>query len=119
MSVLAEIEEKLAPLLNTDCASNFKLGDILIYAGNIDIDSGGINMPDLSKGMKGLHEILILQILLKFEGYYKGEVDSSFGKLTEEAVLDYQIDNKIVDKIKYPGTVGITTWNMILKGVLL
>lgn len=74
---------------------------------------GGLDfMRDLVKGMKGYGEIGTLQRCLKDLGYYKGEIDHSFGGKTEAAVAAFQAAKGI--KVNYPGTVGPKTWKVLL-----
>lgn len=74
---------------------------------------GGLDfMRDLARGMKGHGEIGTLQRCLKDLGYYKGDIDHSFGPKTEAAVEEFQQAKGI--KVNYPGTVGPKTWKVLL-----
>lgn len=69
-------------------------------------------MRDLVKGDNDFGEIATLQRCLKSMGYYKGNVDRSFGEKTEEAVKAFQEKKGI--QVNYPGTVGQKTWKVLL-----
>ena len=70
-------------------------------------------MKDLERGMRGESDIYTLQSVLKARGIYGGEIDGSFGPLTESAVCKAQDLYGVTPLIKYPGTVGPTTWGAI------
>lgn len=61
----------------------------------------------LRKGMSG-SDVFSLQLALKVAGYDPGDVDSIFGSLTEEAVLEFQTsyESLTVDGIVGPQTLG-------------
>lgn len=63
------------------------------------------NMQTLKKGSKG-EEVRLLQNILHLY------VDGIFGPLTEEAVMDFQKENKLTPD----GIVGPKTWEALLKG---
>ncbi len=54
--------------------------------------------------------VLLLQEILKARGYYKGDLDRSYGKQTEKAVKAYQKDRKLT----VDGICGQKTWNDLL-----
>lgn len=74
---------------------------------------GGLDyMRDLVKGDKDQGEIGTLQRCLKDLGFYKGEIDHSFGSKTETAVKKFQKAKGI--EVNHPGTVGPKTWKVLL-----
>ena len=70
-------------------------------------------MKDLERGMRGDPDIYTLQAVLKCRGLYTGDIDGSFGPLTESAVCKAQDLYGVTPVIKYPGTVGPITWGAI------
>ena len=83
-------------------------------AGN-DAEAGrntSISLLILEKGKyRGDSQIKTLQRLLKDLGYYKKEIDGSFGGGTLDAVKLFQSDRKIAAD----GIVGYDTWTQLLK----
>ena len=83
-------------------------------AGN-DAEAGrntSISLLILEKGKyRGDSQIKTLQRLLKDLGYYKKEIDGSFGGGTFNAVKLFQSDRKIAAD----GIVGYDTWTQLLK----
>lgn len=71
-----------------------------------------VELLTLRKGDKGNEQIKTVQRILKSLGYYKMEIDGSFGNGTKNAVEDFQAENSI----DIDGVVGGDTWNAILKG---
>ncbi len=65
--------------------------------------------PTLRKGNKG-EAVEELQVLLKELTFYKGDVDGSFGALTDKAVREYQRSCGLV----VDGVVGARTWGRLL-----
>lgn len=102
---------------------NLKRGDILVGPPNTHtvmvLDNGSASVPihiqkrrTLRKGMKGSDVILVQQILKK-EGYDIGKygVDGDFGKDTDKAVRQFQLEKGLV----VDGIVGAKTWMMLEK----
>lgn len=77
----------------------------------IDSTIGNVNIFVLRIGSKG-NSVQVLQTLLNFLGGYGLEVDGSFGKLTQSAVLDYQRKNAL----EVDGVVGNKTWSCLIVG---
>lgn len=50
-----------------------------------------VKMQKLKRGSKGI-DVAVFQSIMKKLGYYKGEIDESFGKLSEEACKAFQED---------------------------
>lgn len=72
-----------------------------------------IELLVLRKGEnRGNEQIKTLQRLLKQLGYYRGNVDGSFGGGTRDAVEDFQAERGL----EADGVVGKNTWNELLKG---
>lgn len=72
-----------------------------------------IDLLVLRKGEnKGNEQIKTLQRILKSLGYYKMDIDGSFGSGTESAVKAFQKARKIT----VDGEVGKNTWIELLKG---
>lgn len=62
-------------------------------------------LPELEIGSKGLM-VLLAQTALKCKGYYRGNLDGDFGKMTYDAVRRFREDNyltgdTIIDKQTY------------------
>lgn len=70
-------------------------------------------MKDLERGMKDDRDIITLQLCLASRKLYAGEIDGSFGPKTEAAVCKFQDAHGVTPLIKYPGTVGPTTWGAL------
>lgn len=94
-------------------------GDILkVLSGKDPEPSGGkimLKVDVLKKGSKG-PEVFTVQSILRAKGYkYERkliECDSSYGKITEACVTQYQKDNKLTAD----GIVGANTWNKLING---
>ena len=94
-------------------------GEILeILSGKDPKPVGGkimIEVDVLKKGSKG-PEVFTVQSILRAKGYkYERkliECDSSYGKITEACVIQFQKDNKLTAD----GIVGAKTWNKLING---
>lgn len=94
-------------------------GEILEILSGKDPDPVGgkimIEVDVLKKGSKG-PEVFTVQSILRAKGYkYEGSLikcDSSYGKITEYCVTQYQKDNKLTAD----GIVGAKTWNKLVNG---
>jgi hypothetical protein len=94
-------------------------GDILKVLSGVNPDPAGgkimIAVDVLKKGSKG-PEVFTVQSILRAKGYkYERkliECDSSYGKITEACVIQYQKDNKLTAD----GIVGANTWNKLVNG---
>ena len=58
-------------------------------------------------------QVIYLQAILKLLGYYKGEVNGSFGTITEHSVKQFQADSRF----PINGVVDKKTWVMIRKAI--
>ncbi|MGH0944914.1 peptidoglycan-binding domain-containing protein [Bacillus mycoides] len=68
------------------------------------------NRPTLRGGNTG-YLVQELQEFLRNIGYYPGRIDGQFGRVTEQAVRDYQRDRGIL----VDGIVGLKTWCQLEK----
>ena len=66
--------------------------------------------PTLQQGSHG-HDVLVLQQKLNKIGYNVGSADGIYGQGTEQAVAEFQRDNKI----RITGIVNSSTWRALLK----
>ena len=66
--------------------------------------------PTLQEGSHG-HDVLLLQKKLQAVGYNISSVDGVFGAETEQAVAEFQRDNKI----RITGVVNNATWRALQK----
>lgn len=74
-------------------------------------------LPNLSKGSTG-NFVKILQSELKNMGYYSGDIDGSFGNLTDSALKGFQTNiSKVYGNFAVDGICGKKTWTRILLGV--
>ncbi len=64
----------------------------------------------LRVGSKG-SQVTSLQQRLKELGYFKGNTTKYFGPITQDAVINFQKDNRL----KADGIVGLKTWNTLWK----
>lgn len=103
------------PKASVTSAAQLREGDILVtktkghtvivvYAGS------SMSRKTLRRGSKGA-DVLYLQKRLVAKGYYVGEIDSDFGKQTENAVKAYQDEHGLA----VDGIVGIITWASLEK----
>lgn len=77
---------------------------IVVYTGS------SMSRQTIRRGSKGA-DVLYLQKRLVAKGYYVGEIDSDFGKQTENAVKAYQDEHGLVTD----GIVGAKTWASLEK----
>ena len=95
-------------------------GDILKVLSGVDPDPAGgkimLEVEMLKKGSKGA-EVFAVQSILRAKGYkYERkliEADSSYGKITEACVMQYQKD---VGLSPVDGIVGPKTWDKLVNG---
>mgnify|MGYP001800968672 FL=1 len=66
------------------------------------------NLPTLRQNSTG-PDVIRLQQDLQELGYYSGAIDSQFGSLTKQAVIDFQIAKGLTTD----GIVGPITWSVI------
>ncbi|HHX18647.1 MAG TPA: cell wall hydrolase [Clostridium sp.] len=59
------------------------------------VSYGSSSYTNLRFGNRGT-KVVQLQQALQNKGYYKSSIDGIFGKLTERAVINFQLDNKIL-----------------------
>ena len=72
-----------------------------------------LNFLTLEKGKyRGNEQIKTVQRILKSLGYYKMDIDGSFGNGTKNAVEDFQAESGL----ESDGIVGRKTWESLLKG---
>ena len=103
--------------LNSD--EYLKRGDILVKSGHtvMVLEDGSkskliettIKAQVLQKKCKG-EAVVALQSILTGLDYYTGELDGSFGNLTDKAVKEFQKDNDLT----VDGIVGSVTWEKLL-----
>lgn len=96
-----------------------KRGDILVKSGHTvmvledgskaNIKEVTIKVSVLKKKCKG-EAVVALQSILTGLDYYTGELDGSFGGLTDKAVREFQKDNDL----EVDGVVGSATWEKLL-----
>jgi hypothetical protein len=96
-----------------------KRGDILVKKGHTvmvhedgeraNVKEVTIKVTVLRKKCKG-EAVRALQCILTGLDYYTGELDGSFGNLTDKAVRKYQEDMKL----EVDGVVGSATWEKLL-----
>ena len=94
-------------------------GDILKVLSGVDPDPAGgkimLEVEMLKKGSKGA-EVFAVQSILRAKGYkYERkliEADSSYGKITEACVMQYQKDVGLTAD----GIVGPKTWDKLVNG---
>lgn len=80
-------------------------GDLLGLPKN----NGEFVLKQVKIGDKGV-EVLLLQEILKSRGYYKGELDWSFGPLLDAATRKYQAERGL----KLDGVAGPETWKDLI-----
>ena len=73
-------------------------------------------MPTIKNGSK-VPAVYALQAVLKAMGYYTGEIDGSFGTMTETALSQYQWNiNKVYGNFDIDGICRQQTWKKLLGG---
>lgn len=103
--------------LNSD--EYLKRGDILVKSGHtvMVLEDGSkanvretmVKVSVLKKKCKG-EAVVALQCILTGLDYYTGELDGSFGNLSDKAVRAFQKDNGL----EVDGIVGSATWEKLL-----
>ena len=63
----------------------------------------------IKNGSKGKN-VLLVQKILRADGYYKGSLDGDFGGNTKKAVKEYQKSHNLTAD----GVVGKNTWSKVL-----
>jgi murein L,D-transpeptidase YcbB/YkuD len=96
-----------------------KRGDTLVKSGHTvmvledgskaDVKETMIKVSVLKKKCKG-EAVVALQSILTALDYYTGELDGSFGNLSDKAVRAFQKDNGLT----VDGIVGSATWEKLL-----
>lgn len=90
---------------------------VLRYPEAEEIETYEFEFQDVFIGQTGAH-VNLLQRLLKIEGFYTGDVDSSCGPKTAEAIKNFQqakIDQGVnVGSGGADGWCGVSTWRAIL-----
>lgn len=103
------------PKASVASAAQLREGDILVtktkgHTVIVVYTGSSMSRQTIRRGSKGA-DVLYLQKRLVAKGYYVGEIDSDFGKQTENAVKAYQDEHGLVTD----GIVGAKTWASIEK----
>jgi GH24 family phage-related lysozyme (muramidase) len=103
------------PKASVASAAQLREGDILVtktkgHTVIVVYTGSSMSRQTIRRGSKGA-DVLYLQKRLVAKGYYVGEIDSDFGKQTENAVKAYQDEHGLVTD----GIVGAKTWASLEK----
>lgn len=103
------------PKASVASAAQLREGDILVtktkgHTVIVVYTGSSMSRKTIRRGSKGA-DVLYLQKRLVAKGYYVGEIDSDFGKQTENAVKAYQDEHGLVTD----GIVGAKTWASLEK----
>ena len=103
------------PKASVASAAQLREGDILVtktkgHTVIVVYTGSSMSRQTIRRGSKGA-DVLYLQKRLVAKGYYIGEIDSDFGKQTENAVKAYQDEHGLVTD----GIAGAKTWASIEK----
>lgn len=103
------------PKASVASAAQLREGDILVtktkgHTVIVVYTGSSMSRKTIRRGSKGA-DVLYLQKRLVAKGYYIGEIDSDFGKQTENAVKAYQDEHGLVTD----GIVGAKTWASLEK----
>ena len=83
--------------------------DTLRATLRLSSDGYQFHVRHVQKGSKG-ESVILLQCLLRADGYYTGAIDGDFGNITDQAVRAYQADNGL----EVDGSCGTNTWKRII-----
>ncbi len=103
------------PKASVASAAQLREGDILVtktkgHTVIVVYTGSSMSRQTIRRGSKGA-DVLYLQKRLVAKGYYVGEIDSDFGKQTENAAKAYQDEHGLVTD----GIVGAKTWASLEK----
>lgn len=103
------------PKASVASAAQLREGDILVtktkgHTVIVVYTGSSISRKTIRRGSKGA-DVLYLQKRLAAKGYLVGEIDSDFGKQTENAVKTYQDEHGLATD----GIVGAKTWASLEK----
>lgn len=84
---------------------------IVVFPMQTLVSYGSSSYTTLKFGSRGT-KVVNLQQALQSRGYYKSSIDGIYGKITERAVINFQLDNKI----RVDGMAGKQTKSLLYSG---